>query len=87
MVMVMVRVRVILGYDVIINTFSGACTKLQTAVRQISPTTSCFIFGQKKVGLTFRTVYRLQDDVDFHDTIEELVELEMQVQKLYHFIK
>ena len=36
--MVRVRVRVILGYDVIIDTCTGVCTKLQTLVRQISAT-------------------------------------------------
>ena len=34
--MVRVRFRAILGYGVIINTSTGAHTKLQTAVRQIS---------------------------------------------------
>ena len=38
--LVMVRVRdwVILGYDVIINTYTGVLTKVQTAVRRISST-------------------------------------------------
>ena len=36
--MVSVRVRVILGYDVIVDTCTGVYTKLQTLVRQISPT-------------------------------------------------
>ena len=33
-----VRVRVILGYNVIVHTCTGVHTKLQTLVRQISPT-------------------------------------------------
>ena len=36
--MVRVGIRVILGYDVIVNTCTGVNTKLQTAIRQISPT-------------------------------------------------
>ena len=47
MVRVRVRVRVILVYDVIIDTYTGTYTKLQTLVRQISPT---HLLRQKKVA-------------------------------------